>query len=116
MPIPHVEFSPDSANSYDCVAWAARSIIAGELAAEAREDLPAACRVLYRVADDLTERIAGPQIWGDTPTDLELVNLAAALEIPIPAAAESEPAGISPVVMQLMLLALLALIGKYVSE
>lgn len=116
MPIPHVEFSADTANAYDCVAWAARSIISGQLSTEAREDLPAACRVLYRVADDLTERIAGPQVWADTPADLELVQLAAVLGIAIPAAAESEAPGISPIVMQLMLRALLALIEKYMSE
>lgn len=116
MPIPHVEFSADSANAYDCVAWAARSIIAGELAAEARADLPAACRAIYRVADDLTQRIAGPQVWGDTPTDLELLKLADALGVAQPAAADSAAPGISPVVMQLMLRALMAILERYISE
>lgn len=114
MPIPVVSFSPDSANPYECVTWAARSILNGQVRAEALEDIPATGRVLYRVLDDLTERIKGPQIWGDTPADLELQALAQSLDIPLEAASSapdgSATAGISPTTLMLMVRAILKIL------
>lgn len=114
MPVPVVSFSPDSANAYECVAWAARSIVNGQVRAEALEDIPATGRVLYRVLDDLTERIKGPQVWGDTPADLELQVLASSLDIPLEVASSVSDgpasAGISSTTLILMVRAILKIL------
>lgn len=115
MPIPHVEFSPDAATAYDCVAWAAKSIISGQLTSEAMADVPASLRCLYRVVDELAERISGPTVWGDGPIEMELQSLAAALEVDV-AASDNEVAGLS--IAQLVMIArlIMAIIERTMSE
>lgn len=62
--IPVVTFAADSASSLECVTWAVRSVINGELVDEALQDVPGAYRAIARVTDELLTRIYGTTVIG----------------------------------------------------
>ncbi len=77
MPVPRIAFTEDSASTLDCVSWAATSIIAGQLTAEATEDIPGTVLVPSRAAHEAAKRAFGPQVWGaNDPEDEAWVQLA----------------------------------------
>ena len=77
--IPVVTFAADSASSIECVTWAVRSVINGELVDEALQDVPGAGRAIARVTDELLTRIDGTTVIGasDGEIDEQLAVLAA---------------------------------------
>jgi hypothetical protein len=77
--IPVVTFAADSASSIECVTWAVRSVINGELVDEALQDVPGAGRAIARVTDELLTRIYGTTVIGasDGEIDEQLAVLAA---------------------------------------
>jgi hypothetical protein len=69
--IPVVTFAADSASSIECVTWAVRSVINGELVDEALQDVPGAGRAIARVTDELLTRIYGTTVIGDSSGEID---------------------------------------------
>ena len=108
--VPLVDFSPESASALECITWAVKSVIAGELVEEAQANLSASVRCLFRVADEVVSRLEGVKAYGsESGVDDALAQLALQNGVVM---ADEGSVGIGPVALQILLQVLLKAIER----